>query len=346
MSIVSKVFIGLVMVAAIAFLVLAAAELKLQKSHREVVNQLEAAHKQQLETNKRLAEGDPGVHNLELRLHEVSMGRGRIWTECQPAGIEADPASGAVRVNLAVGKPSPTQLVPEMTLFLFTTAAADVPAKYLGQFKVAAVADPNVTLTPADKLSAVEMERLRGSAGPWLAYEQMPGDTHALFAGLAEDKIKAALPAATADEFVRDGKPSQAGDPQDRVSDGKYQRALRDYLLLFTEYLRQRAIRVDEVAAAKAEWESLEKAVADAKKQVAFHETQIAGLRQDLAQLERERDAVREHLATLQGQFSNSQQSIAKLLDSNQALAQQLATQQLEALRRADELTGAGAPGR
>ncbi len=345
MSIVSKVFIGLVMVAAIAFLVLAAAELKLQKSHREVVNQLESTIKQQADNNERLYAGDPGVHDLELRLHEVTFGRGRIWTDCQPAGVEADAASGTVKVNLTVPNPAPSQLAAEMTLFLFTTATADVPAKYLGQYKVTSVADPNVTLSPTDQLSAAEMERLRGSAGPWIAYEKMPGDSHAVFAGLPEEKLKGMMPATTVEEFLRDGKPSQGGNA-DRVVEGKYQRALRDYLLLFTEYLRQRAIRVDELAAAKSEWESIEKAVADAKKQVAFHEQQIADLRQDLAQLERERDAVGDHLAALKRQFGDSQQAIAKLLHSNQELAQQLASRQLEALRQADELTGTGAAGR
>lgn len=346
MSIVSKVFIGLVMVAAIAFLVLAGAELKLQKSHREVVNQLEASIKQQTDNNKRLFEGDPGVHDLELRLYEVTTGRGRIWVDCQPAGVEADAATGAVKVNLAVGKPTPSQLIADMTLFLFTTAAADAPAKYLGQFKVATVADPNVALSPVDKLSAAEMERLRGSAGPWIAYEKMPGDSHEVLAGVPEDKVKSMLSGGTADEFVRDGKPSQPGDAPQRVVDGKYQRALRDYVLLFTEYLRQRAIRVDELAAAKSEWESIEKALADAKKQVAFHEQQIADLRHDLAQLERESEAVRDRLAALRSQFGDSQQAIAKLLDGNRQLAKQLAAQQLEALRQADELTGTGAAGR
>lgn len=345
MSIVSKVFVVLVMLAGLAFVVLASAELKLQQSHREVVNRLEASIKQQAETNKRLLEGDPpgagGVRDLELRLHETTVGRGRVWTEIQPTGVEADVASGAVKVNLTVGKPAPTQLAAEMSLFLFSAATAETRAQYLGQYKVVSVAEQAVVVSPVHKLSAAEMERVRGTAGPWLGYEQMPGDTFVAFAGLAEDKKQELLPASTAAEYVRDGKASQAGDPAERVVDGKYRRALRDYMLLFTEYLRQRAVRVDELAAAKSEFESLEKAVADAKQQVAFHEQQIADLRQDLAQFERERDAVGQRLATLKRDLGQSQQEIAQLLDRNQELAGQLATQQLEALRRADELTGA-----
>ena len=72
-------------------------------------------------------------------------------------------------------------------------------------------------------------------------------------------------------------------DPQARVFDGKFERQLTDYGMLFHEMDRQISTAADAKVAAEKDAASLTAAVADAKEQVAFHTKEIADLKKELA---------------------------------------------------------------
>lgn len=225
--------------------------------------------------------------------------------------------------------------------------------RYVGEFRIVSVEGNSVTLTPALFLSKREQNALLGSQGPWTVYDVLPLDSHAALAGLDESQVsemlhvgqregsvREALDAAARD-FLRDGTPTVADDPPDRIVEVNgeriYRRKLKDFGYLLRELDRQRTTLLDQLAAVTAEIGFLKSALDDADRQEKYHNDEKAQLAQDRERLTREMAAVNNHREGLAKSLSETQAGIDKLLGENRSLAEELTLAQLSALRKADE---------
>jgi hypothetical protein len=336
MHTINKVLIGLILFFGLVFFVFASAVLQRQNQLRSDFNRLEASVDAAQKQNDQLrhgSPGQPGVFQLIAQLNLITEGRGNVWYKVTPGQVE--PATGVVPVTIEA--PAPHQLAPDKVVYAF--GDRDAGGGYLGEFRVTASAEKQATLTPTGKLAPGELERLQKNPGPWTLYDVMPADSHALFAELPEDQLKALLPEATLGEYLKDGQAADPNDPADRVSDGKYVRQLRDYVGEFHEYGRQRSIYVDRIAAERKDNEYLSNQLKRGEASVALRARQIADAKAHLAAVSQERDAVIAHRKSLEAQLAEVENSVAALTNENERLAARLTQWQLDVLSRANQRT-------
>lgn len=358
MSILGKVFAGLNIVAALAFFFLAAITLQKHKQWREMADSLQAQVDQRNKQIFDLRWGTiqagqvlkAGLLQRNTELHNLLVDRGRVWYEANPGDVDA--ATGATSVDIrmvnAKNEPVPHQIQGGGIVHIFDAAAKADGGLYLGQFKVTGLeGETKIALAPMRPLRPEEIKRLQDSRAKanaswtWVLYEVMPGDRNDLFAKLTDDELKALIPAETVEEYIKDGEAAGPNDPAERVKDGKYDRALRDYEVLFREYDRKMSVLGDRVAAAEDDNKAMAEAVADAQKHVEFEKQLIEQLKVELAQLQRERDAVVAHRQKLEEGLAGTRAKIAQLFDENKKMAAELAKMQAEQVEQIDGTTGA-----
>lgn len=361
MSTWNKVLVGLIIVMTLVYAYLAAKAFKRQEELRASIAS-DRAQLEGLEQQNRVAlegeEGNPGTIDLDVALNNAVASRGRIW-ENAAAVVNDD---GTVTVTVAA--PTPHQINSNLTLFVFDAPGDPGLGKYLGEFKVTAVAENQVTLAPALKPTAAEQERLTAASGRgWTLYDLMPLDIRNWNRGLtvrgkslvpaptAEQQltlftalVAAALPGSTperqaevaqgiARQWQKDGQPAEDGDPAERIDPETklYARPLLDFATLFHEYERQRTLLGDAIVAAQLQKEYVEKALADAREQQTFMEQLKSQTQARLAQVTRERDAVAAHREELVAGLGETREAIARLAAENRRLATALAKYQFEA---------------
>jgi len=339
MSIWNKVLVGLILVASLAFFVLAARALKTHQYWQEAALKLEAELKAEQELEGQYIDGDGGTMGLrqaKLALHALMVDRGRVWRNCTPQRVQPGGNQG-VTLSLTTDLPDPNGINVKTVLYIFEGKSVQDGGQYLGQFTVTAVAGKDLQLVPSKKLDARELQRLQNSQGPWSLYEIMPVDQHKIFAGLAEDEIEAMLPESTVDEYLADRRAAEAEatDPDAQQP----RRQLRDYEVLFAEHHKRRSTWTDEMAAANRDLQYLQSALADAKQQEQFRRDEIDRLTQEKAEEARQGAAVAAHLQKLEAKLAEVLANVEELLASNQALAGEIARIQLEATRRIDQQT-------
>ena len=144
------------------------------------------------------------------------------------------------------------------------------------------------------------------------------------------------LPADKVDEYLKDGQPAQAGDPADRVVDGKYVRPLTDYGYLLHELDRQISVATDLRNAAAKDAKSLEAALADAKRQVEYRQKEIADMKQELARSQAERDLVNAQYKELASQLAVVRAEMKATYQQNKQAAKDWARIQIAAASAAD----------
>jgi len=367
MSIWNKILIGLVFLAGLGFSYLAARALKTHQEWRQAAQAFEEKIAETKEINRQLeaadkptreADGDEiawGIKRLRLELHKIYLDRGRVWENCDPQ--QPDAQSGQVVVNTDL--PDPHGITPKMVLYVFEEGAGQREPQYLGEFKVTDVAERQVQLEPTMEMTQAELQRLSRSGGPWLLYERMPVDRHALFAGFEEDQLREMLPESSVMDYVRDGQPATWADVaewdvQGQVVDdegkplldaegqpiegvqGKFQRLLRDYELIFQNYVSRRVECVDLIESATRDKQYSETALADAQKHEQFRRNQLKALNDKLGVYVRERGAVLAHERALQAKVAALSQAVEQLLATNEATVGRIAEIQLEAARRID----------
>lgn len=201
MSVWSKVFAGLVFVAALAFFYLASYTLKVRNAWQTSANKMEAQLAQAEEDTKKVIEGDkekgtPSLAQLKIDLHAAMNDRGRVWRNVTPGAIPAN--APELTFTVTVEEALAGQIKPQMLLYAFDDRTLADGGRYLGAFKVDAAAGPQVTLKAASPLPLTERQyaQLQGAAtSTWVLYETMPRDGHDVFDGLPEDRLKALLPA-------------------------------------------------------------------------------------------------------------------------------------------------------
>ena len=177
MSIWNKVLIGFIFIAATVFVYMAARTLKthqywreLAQAHQDKIDALEAE-------NLSLVSGDAedgkvGIDRLRLELHKLLIDRGRVWYNCSPENVEPQTGKVAVKTDL----PDPHKIADNTILYVFDETDLQDGGQYLGEFKVTDVAERQLAMEPAMKLTDNELKRLADSRGPWTLYEIMPID--------------------------------------------------------------------------------------------------------------------------------------------------------------------------
>lgn len=234
MSILSKVTLGLVSIAALCFWYMAMRTLKTHQAWRTAVQNHEKALDAAEVKIVNMIDGDAekaqlSLGQLQTALNAALYGRGRTWSDVSP---RFDAASG--NVTVAVERPQPHEIKTGMVLDAFQGLDDPTTARYVGEFKVTAVDGNNVTLTPSYRLTAAARATLQQARGPWSLYESLPADTNELFAGMTEDQIRDILPPAPQrlqgesnddfqarqlehqrliDEYAKDNKPIDPDNP-------------------------------------------------------------------------------------------------------------------------------------
>jgi hypothetical protein len=258
-----------------------------------------------------------------------------------PAGID----QSGVKVNIPA--PTPSGLSNNTVVYVFEEGPAMLPAadgrplgkQYLGEFRVTTSAGQQATLTPVQPLDQFEQQRLAASRAPWVIYETMPLDRHAVFAGSPEEELKKRLPASSVQEYIRHGKEATADDPDVRKmgldENGKpvpfeemasapkliYWRQLRNYAAEFDELSRRRVEMEVAIAAVKHDLATFAKTLATAKEMQAAKEREVKLLTSDLTGIRKERKAIETHLALVQQQLNRARQLLQETLQRNAQLA-------------------------
>ena len=351
MSIWNKILVGLIGVAAVAFLFMAMWTLKTRQVWAECAQKHEQRLKQVAAENEKLAEGierdgqvvEPGIRQSRKELHKLLLARRRAWFHCEPK-IKVGEDDGTAEVTVSIDQPAPHGIAPQTVLYAFEESDAEKKGQYLGEFAVANVADKKATLIPTAILTPREIERLQKLSRkkqPWVLYEILPQDNRELFAGLSDEQKKAMLPSGSLSEYLKDGKPAAADDPKDRVVDGKYVRPILDFAGLFNREQRKRTLLSDSIDAAKWDRQLLDGALAAARAQEEACVKEIVATKETKKEAVRQRDAVAEHGKKIEEKRAALQALAARLIETNQAMAGQIAKFQLEAARRIDARTRA-----
>lgn len=342
MSLFSKILVGLVFVASLPFLVLAAYALKAHVAWEEAAASYDKPLAALAEREKLAIEGNDavtppvqGISALQVRLHKVMVGRGRVWRGCTPS-----PQIGAKNeVVVEVPDPDPHQIEDKAILHLIEEGPTGA---YLGEFKVVGLADKKISLAPTMSLFEVQEKALKASRTTWSLYERLPTDRHDVYEGLDQAQLAAMLPnlpPEDLDEFVRDNTPAKPSDPPDRVVDGKYQRPLIDYDVFFHDMHAQLAGLSDQVAAATTDLALAKKLQEDTEREVKSRQEHIDKvLKPELEESQAELATITAHRDALAKELEDRQAAVTSLLAENKRLAARWTAWQLGAAQRLNEL--------
>ena len=375
MSIWNKVLIGLIFVASLGFFYMAMRTLQTHKNWRGKAQAQEKRIKELQQQNRQLVEGigegeeyKPGIDRIELDLRKLLVGRGRVWKDCDPQPGPQTKQTGQVTVAADL-----RGIGEKTVLYVFDETAIQQGGRYLGEFKVVKVDEPNgrLDVQPSLKMSLDELQRLAASAAGearWTMYEIMPADGHEVFAELAkldEARLRELWPEGSPHEreYINDGKPArwedirqwgakgtlvddqgkplvdEQGEPVEGVQ-GKFQRWLRDYEVLLKNQRLQRSVLEDLSDAAAQDLAYVEGALALAEEQWKFRNREKALLIADKEKYQYQRNAVAELLQKLKEEVKAYHESVNRLIGENMAVAAQIDKIQQDAKRRIDARTG------
>jgi hypothetical protein len=247
MSILTKVLIGLVVVAVFPLLFFTTAALKVQHSWRRAVDgftrNIAAQEKENFEklhgdAKTRIDRYDPstpsagaaGVLQLQTARDNLKFGRGRIWYAMRDPNL-IDDAAFTLKVQILDENVESQSRQPlkehgikdKSFLYLFqlphnepnSDGNAGADDRYIGEFVVAGLTldanglptDNLLPLRPALPMTTAEWAALKAGSGVWLIHEHMPIDDHDVFSGLTDDAIRTLLPDSVENEYVFDNKP-------------------------------------------------------------------------------------------------------------------------------------------
>ena len=344
MNIWSKVLAGCVVFASLFLFYFAtkmlSAEQNWQLAAKSYDKPLEDAEKRSrlaLEGDRTATPPAPSIGELKVKQHDLLVDRGRVWKNCIPQQV--DPPTGKCAV--AVADPDPHRIQDKSIVYLFEDGDSST-AHYLGEFKVTAIADKAITLDPTMKMAKKKITQMAGTKVPWLIYERMPVDRSDIFAGLDQQQLAAIMPgvpAETLNEYVRDGQQAQPDDPEARVMNGKFERALRDYVVFFHDLHAEIASYEDKVAAATTDLAITQKTLADTKKQDALRQDQIEKeLKPELKEVGDERDLLAAQVDTLEKKLAEVRAENDATIAENKRLLAEWTKIQFAAAERLNEL--------
>ncbi len=117
----------------------------------------------------------------------MTVDRQRVWYKCDPQ-VSINRQAGTVTVKVSIDQPNPSGIANKSILYAFEEAPTAEKGRYLGEFKVTAVGDKQVTLEPASKLLPVDLEKLASAKRPWNLYDSLPHDNHAIFRDIKRER--------------------------------------------------------------------------------------------------------------------------------------------------------------
>lgn len=255
MNIWSKVFVGFIFVVAICLFVAAANTLSVRTTWRERAVKLEQdIATAQAETQKYTGQaenpGKPSIHDLRAELHRLIAARGdRVWgvipgkeagavdpnaAPGEPAvpatgiatftGANIDPATGVLSLGIAPGAAGVSHgIALKGIVYMFDTRPVSEGGRYLGEFKVTAAADQQVSLLPTTALLPHEVQAVQAAVAVpanLVLTETLPIDNREIYAEAREtnpELLAMLLPAATVEEFIKDGQPVTGTEPAEDV---------------------------------------------------------------------------------------------------------------------------------
>ncbi|MEN1679542.1 MAG: hypothetical protein AAGJ46_08105 [Planctomycetota bacterium] len=296
----------------------------------------------------------PGLVDLRHLVGLENRALGRVWRNVQPAGA-VDQQTGQVVV--AIEAPQPPGISQDAILYVFEQGPANSATppqgrQYLGEFRAVSVADQQVTLEPVLEFDRYEADRLSNSRGPWSLYETMPTDRDEIFDRYTDEQLRQLLPAATVEEYLRDGTPWTVDDGEwtkqglkdqvtrqvigpDEWTDETvfvYQRRLRDYAFLFNDFAKEYTELRARQAALVEDATKLKATLARAKQIAQSKQTEQAALKFDLDGVQRELSAIESHTAAVRQQLAAGERLLQRLLASNARMADRLRQRQQELL--------------
>jgi hypothetical protein len=239
MSILTKVLMGLLIVAVLPLFYLTSAVMKVNNTWRLKVREFDKAvavekaqnfdklHgdlKARVQTYEpgRVSSGNVGIRQLETALETLKLGRGRFWY-AQRVNDSVDPATGKFKINMLdanIDDPNNRQplvgsgLKDKSFVYVFQLRHDGVKAsddRYVGEFVVDGLApdatDGFVPLRPSMPLDQNQWAALTGGSGQWIVYEHMPIDDHDVYSDLDESGISERVPRSVLEEYLNDKKP-------------------------------------------------------------------------------------------------------------------------------------------
>lgn len=375
MSLLTKILMGLVVVAVLPVLFFSAAVLRVNDKWRNSVESYEKAVELQAKQNFDKLHGDakarvdrytpgkpvngnPGVMQYEVARDNLKLGRGRFWYAV-PVGDSVDEAAGKFKISIlddnveAGGNRQPLKehnIKDRAFLYLFQLrhdGTPDTNDKYVGEFVVDGLAvdangvptDNNLPLKPSLPLTPDQWNVIKGNANQWLVYEHMPIDDHDVFSDLSEDDIRSRVPASVVEQYVNDDKaPSDAVLADDKLKQFVIEdpdTGVKKFLRPLRDY--QQIFR--NLALRTAE---INDRVAVLKKEKEYAdrakvkaEELIAGLNAREAKLQEEKKLLETELTAIREHSAKLDALLAKL-------QQDLKTRLAENKRLADEIAGMG----
>jgi len=351
MNLLNKILLGFVVVATLPLIVFASMALKAHSGWMPEIPKLEKQIAAELDQQKILELGDPtvsppkpGIRDLSIALHDDLLDRGAAWRGCTKGNVAND---GGLTVT--IGDPALTtvqdNIASKTVLFVFDEQPG---GKYLGEFKVSAVNQKQVTLTPAVPFSQSEIDDVTAARGPLTLSDVMPIDRHETFAGMDEATLKQYMPDLPPEvmaQYVRDGQPKADDDDPDSVVDGKYVRPLRDYAELFRYYHEQLAFLDDSIVRVDAEKKGVDQDKMYLDAQIKKTDVQIVELTKEFDRMKAERAVASAHFKAVEERLVAVQAEVEKTLEANRQLAAQWTAIQTEAARHINEATAAAPAG-
>ncbi|NLF09408.1 MAG: hypothetical protein GX594_15725 [Pirellulaceae bacterium] len=352
MSIWNKILVGLTCFSSLFLFYFAARSLKTTEVWRVSADKHEARIKQLAEENERLINGHrnpdgttvAGIRDLSVELHKLLIDRRRAWFHCIPNVKQLGREEGNAEILLAIENPSPPGIALKTVLYAFEDADTRNNGRYLGEFAVTNVDGNTITIMPTQKLTAREIDKLDKASkarNPWMLYELMPQDNRAIFAMLSDEEKRELLPAASVEEYIKDGKPASENDPHENVVDGKFVRSLIDYSVVFNFERERLTLLRDSMEILVRDKKMVLDALALARDQEEACKRDIASTTTEFAETTRQRDIVGAHRKKLEEKVAAMQEAVERFITMNKAMVGQIAKFQLEAAQRINERTRA-----
>ena len=378
MSIWNKVLLGLLAIASLVFFhaairtvktfdywsrQAAAFESKLKQVREDIVQLRTADHEHPLQDKTF------GVQQLRFDLGRMVNNRGRIWANCQMKKVQPEKVNNVPtgRIEVQVSSDDPG-ISNKMLLYAFEEGDDPSTVKYLGEFAVKAINNPNdIGLVSTTQLTPLQEANLKNSSkAPWVLYEMMPADQH-LMRGekqelLAEhpeykDDLYATLPDDLRKKFFPEPDPGLSKAEQDKwkkekwwlpeeyVADGQvvngkvFERKLRDYLEIMRVCEVDRTLYDDRKNALDRDKIYLTAAEADSEKQLAFADKQKTQAKDERTWEYKQRDATAEYYAALEKMLNFNEMAVKAGIAANADAAKQIAKIQKEAAEEIDRRT-------
>lgn len=232
-----------VFAASIAFCVYAAMAMKTRLAWLEYHDDLDTKVAQVATDLELVTQGDikdvegktASITSVRAELARTILDRGRVWRQLVPAPNADGSATLSTAPPPDPNVPAPAapkkhNLEPKTIVFAFKEApnaeGIMVPAFYLGEYQVTAVAEMSVTVAPSIPQTAPQQAAARDPNGTWVLYEVCPIDGRDWLT--ADDPLTALIPQpqtglsqAEYDKLIalyqRDGQPAEETDPPDNV---------------------------------------------------------------------------------------------------------------------------------